>query len=73
MKLAYRYSFFQIYALNCKYLLKFMQLNNKYDLFECKYSYNKTINVPKDFQNNYSNFQFNIISKENYWKYLIEP
>jgi uncharacterized protein len=48
------------------------ELNNKYDLFECKYSYKKSINVPKDFRNNYSNFTFNIINKENYWKYLIE-
>jgi uncharacterized protein len=48
------------------------ELNNKYDLFECKYSFKKSITVPKDFQNNYSNFTFNIINKENYWKYLIE-
>jgi uncharacterized protein len=48
------------------------ELNNKYDLFECKYSYKKSINVPKDFRNNYSNFTFNIINKENYWKYLLE-
>ncbi|MBN2682154.1 MAG: ATP-binding protein [Bacteroidales bacterium] len=48
------------------------ELNSNYELFECKYSYKKTINVPKDFQNNYSNFKFNIISRENYWKYLME-
>lgn len=48
------------------------ELNGKYKLFECKYSSKKSSTIPKDFQNNYSNFTFTTVNKENYWKYLLE-
>ena len=44
--------------------------NNKYDLFECKYNAKKKVFVPKDFEKHYSNYTFNIISLDNYWKHL---
>lgn len=45
--------------------------NDKYELFECKYNPNKKARVPKDFEDRYTNFTFNVVSKDNYWKFLI--
>jgi uncharacterized protein len=45
--------------------------NDMYELFECKYNPNKKARVPKDFEDRYTNFTFNVVSKDNYWKFLI--
>jgi uncharacterized protein len=45
--------------------------NDKYELFECKYNPNKKGRVPKDFEDRYTNITFNVVSKDNYWKFLI--
>ena len=44
--------------------------NNSFELFECKYNAKKNPIVPKDFEKHYNNYTFNIISIDNYWKYL---
>ncbi len=42
----------------------------KLTLFECKYSPTKKVKIPTDFAEKYSNFEFNVISHDNYWKFL---
>jgi len=42
----------------------------KLELFECKYNPKKKVVVPKDFANNYSNYSFNVIHADNFWKYI---
>lgn len=44
--------------------------NNEYELFECKYSAKKKPVVPKDFEKHYANYTFDVVSIENFWKYL---
>lgn len=45
--------------------------NSKLQLFECKYSSKKAVRVPKDFEKNYSDFNFYVANSENYWKFLM--
>lgn len=47
------------------------EFNGKLELYECKYSSKKTITIPKDFENNYSDFNFNVVNAENYLKFLM--
>jgi len=48
------------------------ELNGRFELFVCKYSPNKKVEMPKDFANNYSNFDFNVLHSDNFWKYIIK-
>lgn len=45
--------------------------NNNYQLYECKFNAKKKVNVPKDFENHYKNYTFNVVHIDNYWKFLI--
>lgn len=45
--------------------------NNSYQLYECKFNPKKKAIVPKDFENHYTNYTFNVVHIENYWKYLM--
>ncbi len=48
------------------------EVSGKLELFECKYNPQKKILIPKDFANNYSNYKFNVIHADNFWKYIIK-
>ncbi len=39
-------------------------------LYECKYSPNRKVKIPADFKNNYTDYDFNVVSTENYWEIL---
>lgn len=39
-------------------------------LFECKYNPDRMAKIPKDFENNYSSYTFNVVNSDNYWKFL---
>jgi len=48
------------------------ETGGKLELFECKYNTQKKVTIPKDFENNYKKFSFNVINPDNFWKYIIK-
>jgi hypothetical protein len=47
------------------------ETDGKLNLFECKYNPSKQTTAPTDFKRNYTNYEFNVVNKENYWTFLL--